>query len=164
MAFLIFLHQIPDLQSRILKFSGCSITKSSSIWGALCDSLGRCLLQGIPPLILASGISWEGGKIKLSTCPMATFYFPTTSLSPAINPDLIYIPYTTPQTQLMAGDTTNIPLGSSPDNFFSSKDKPCKAASGTWEQLSSSVSCWYFTCLCVVWDEKSHNKSCTKQL
>lgn len=69
----IFLCQYPDLQSRILKFSGCSITESSSIWGVFRDSLGRCLLQGIPPVLLASGISWEGNKVKLSTCPTAIF-------------------------------------------------------------------------------------------
>lgn len=138
MPFSVFLCQVPDLQSRILKFSGCSITKSSSIWGAVCDSLGRCLLQGIPPVLLASGISWEGGKVKLSTCPTATFYFPATSLSPAINPDWIYIPYTTPRTQLMASDTTNIPLGSSPDNFFPPRTSPAKLPvepGGSWAVL-----------------------------
>lgn len=104
-----------------LKFSGCPVTKSSFIWGALCDPLGRCLLQGTPPVLVGSGISWEESKVKLSTCPTATFYFLATSLSPAINPDWIYIPCTTSWTQLMASDTTNglyIPLGSSPDNLF----------------------------------------------
>lgn len=122
MPFSIFLCQVPDLQSRILKFSGCSITKSSSIWGALCDLLGRCFAPRDHPLSYwHQEFHGRGGKVKLSTCPTATFYFPATSLPPAINPDWIYTPYTNPRAQLMAGDTTNgwyIPLGSSPDSLF----------------------------------------------
>lgn len=114
MPFSIFLCQFPDLQSRILKFSGCSITKSSSIWD-VCSK--GSLLSYWHQEFHGRGIKWN---YPLAT-PTATFYFPATSLSPAINPDWIYIPYTTPWTQLMAGDTTNgwdIPLGSSPDNLF----------------------------------------------